>query len=155
MCLSTTRSCLDASNNTATGYNGTVTFTTSDGGVGVSLPPSSQLAGGTGSFVATLVTPGTQFITGTDVTYAGVTGTSGPIVVGAAIHFVITAPSNVTAGVPFNFTVFAEDGSNNVVTGYGGTVHFACSDVDTGIDLPDNSTLQRRGRIRCVPGDGR
>jgi predicted outer membrane repeat protein len=45
-----------------------------------------------------------------------------------ATHFVVTAPASVVAGVPFTFTVQAEDQNNNVVTTYAGTVHFTSTD---------------------------
>ena len=45
-----------------------------------------------------------------------------------ATHFVITAPSSVTAGVPFNFTVTPEDANGNVVS-FTGDVNFTTSDT--------------------------
>ncbi len=47
---------------------------------------------------------------------------------GAVTRLEITAPANVTAGISFNATVSAVDASNNVATGYIGTVHFTSSD---------------------------
>src|SRR5207302_11225751 len=49
---------LDALNNTATSYAGTVHFTSSDGAA--TLPANSTLTNGTGTFSATLRTPGNQ-----------------------------------------------------------------------------------------------
>jgi hypothetical protein len=43
-------------------------------------------------------------------------------------HFAVSAPSSDTAGTSFTVTVTAEDGSNNTVTGFTGTVHFTSSD---------------------------
>ncbi len=60
----------DAFNNTATGYSGTVHFTSSDVGVGVVLPADATLTSGTGTFSATLVTAGNQTITATDTVTA-------------------------------------------------------------------------------------
>src|SRR5439155_2369202 len=48
----------------ATGYTGTVHFTSSDTATGVVLPPDSTLTSGQGTFSATLVKAGTQTITG-------------------------------------------------------------------------------------------
>src|SRR5207245_2391728 len=45
---------------TATGYNGTVHFTSSDTSTGVVLPPDSPLTNGQGTFSATLAKAGTQ-----------------------------------------------------------------------------------------------
>src|SRR6185437_14675045 len=40
----------------------------------------------------------------------------------APTHFVVSTSGPITAGMPFNVTVTAEDGSNNVTAGYNGTV---------------------------------
>jgi fibronectin type 3 domain-containing protein len=56
-----------------------------------------------------------------------------------AIHFGITAPASSTAGSPFSITVTALDPSNNVVTGYLGTVHFQSSDPQA--SLPADYTF--------------
>src|SRR5205085_4000616 len=45
----------------------------------------------------------------------------------ATTHLGITAPSTPTAGLSFNITVSALDGSNVAVAGYRGTVHFTSS----------------------------
>src|SRR5205823_2022487 len=59
--------------------------------------------------------------------------------VAAATHFQVSAPASATAGNAFTFTVTALDQFNNVATGYGGTVHFTCSDGQA--VLPANSSL--------------
>lgn len=71
----------DASNNTATGYTGTVHFTSTDGAA--SLPANSALPGGIGTFSATLNTIGSQTITGTDTVTGTINGTSAAIAVSA------------------------------------------------------------------------
>src|SRR5205814_97395 len=76
---------LDANNNTATGYTGTVTF--SGGGSGPTFPSNySFLAGdnGTHTFTATLTQAGNRTITATDTVSATITGTSGTIAVNPA-----------------------------------------------------------------------
>ena len=45
-----------------------------------------------------------------------------------ASRFVITAPSNVTAGRAFSLTITVQDAYGNVVTGYTGTIHFKSTD---------------------------
>ena len=45
-----------------------------------------------------------------------------------ATHFSVTAPNTATIGSPFNVTVTALDGSNNMVSSYSGTVQFTSSD---------------------------
>src|SRR5258708_26066456 len=126
--FSFTVTALDALNNTAMGYAGTVHFTSSDGAA--VLPANSTLVSGAGTFSATLKTAGNQTITATDTVTASITGTSGPIAVSAAAatHFSVTAPASATAGVAFSFTVTALDAFNNTATGYAGTVHFTSSD---------------------------
>ena len=132
---------LDATNNIATGYTGTVHFTSSDGAAGVTLPANSMLTNGVGTFSATLRTAGSQTITATDTMTASITGTSNTIAVSAAsaTHFAVSAPASATNGTAFNFTVTALDQFNNTATSYGGTVHFTSSDGSA--TLPANSTL--------------
>jgi probable HAF family extracellular repeat protein len=56
-----------------------------------------------------------------------------------ATHFSIAAPATATAGTAISLSVNALDASNNVVTRYSGTVHFASTDGQAA--LPANSTL--------------
>jgi len=131
---------LDQNNNTATSYNGTIHFSSSDGAA--SLPGNSALTNGTATFSATLSTVGAQTITATDTLNSSITGTSGDIAVsvsGAATHFSVSAPSSVSAGSAFTFTVTALDQNNNTATSYSGTVHFTSSDPEA--TLPANATL--------------
>ena len=65
---------VDAANNTAATYSGTVHFTSTDPMAG--LPANSALTNGTGNFSATLNTVGGQKITATDTVTATITGTS-------------------------------------------------------------------------------
>jgi len=129
----------DVYNNTATGYTGTATFTSTDTGASTKLPAPHTLTNSAGTFSATLTTVGTQTITATDAANS-LAGTSNMIVVSAATatHFLVTDPTTV-AGVPVPFTVVAEDQFNNTATGYGGTVKFTSSDGRA--VLPSNSTL--------------
>jgi hypothetical protein len=129
----------DAFGNTATGYGGTVHFTSSDGQA--SLPANSTLSGGSGSFGATLKTAGTQSITATDTVTSSITGTQSGITVNAASanHLVVSAPASSTSGVAFSITVTAQDAFNNTATTYGGTIHFMSS--DSGATVPGNYTF--------------
>jgi hypothetical protein len=131
---------LDQFNNTATGYAGTVHFTTSDTGSGVVLPGNISLTAGTRTFSVTLVTAGSRSVTATDTQTSSITGSASVMVNAAgATHFAVSAPSSATAGVSFSITVTALDQFNNAATGYAGTVHFTSSD---GIAvLPANATL--------------
>ena len=133
----------DASNNTATGYTGTVGFTSSDPGAATRLPANSTLVGGVGTLNATLTTVGTQTLTATDTSSGFINGSSNPITVSAsaATHYVVTAPANAAAGVAFNFTVTAETAFNNVATGYNGFASFSSSDMGASTSLPPISPL--------------
>jgi hypothetical protein len=132
----------DPYGNVATGYTGTVHFTSSDARAG--LPANytfTSADAGTHSFNATLKTAGTQSITATDTTTAGISGTDGGITVqpAAASKFVLTGPSSVTHGVPFSLKLTAEDPYGNIATGYTGTVHL--SSTDSTASLPSNYTF--------------
>ncbi len=122
----------DAFSNTATGYPGTVTFTSSDSAA--DLPADyTFVAGdnGTRTFSATLFTLGTQSITATDSATSSITGTQSAIVVGAGTlhHFVVAGfPDPTTSGASHPFTVTAKDASNNTVIGYTGTVTISTTD---------------------------
>jgi probable HAF family extracellular repeat protein len=91
-------SALDAANNVAPMYSGTIHFTSTD--PQASLPANSTLSNGTGSFSATLSTIGSQTITATDTANASLTGTSNSINVQT---FVITSgpPPNGTVGIGY------------------------------------------------------
>ncbi len=62
----------DAFGNTATGYTGTVHFTSSD--AAAILPANGTLTNGVGTFSVTLKTVGTQSITATDTVTTAITG---------------------------------------------------------------------------------
>src|SRR5439155_22712740 len=119
----------DAYGNTATGYRGTLHFTSSDGQA--TLPANYTFtAADSGSHAftngVTLRTTGNQTVTVTDTVTGSITGSAAVNVTtaGAVTHFGISAPSSVSAGTSFSFTVTALDANGNTVTGYTGTVHF-------------------------------
>ena len=72
-------SAFDNFENLATGYTGTVHFTSTD--PNATLPGNSTLSSGSGSFSATLRTAGSQTILGTDTVNGSITGTSNSITV--------------------------------------------------------------------------
>jgi hypothetical protein len=132
----------DIYGNIASGYTGTVHFTSSDGKA--SLPANYTFTAadaGVHTFSATLKTAGTQSMTATDTTTAGITGMDGGITVNpaAASKFIISAPASVTAGVAFSLTATVKDAYGNVVTGYTGTIHF--TSTDSTATLPANYTF--------------
>jgi hypothetical protein len=143
----------DPYGNQVTGYTGTVRFSSSDplatndavSGTTVSLAGLTYTFtaddGGFHTFYATLWTAGTQSITATDTVTPSLTGTDGAITVdpAPASQLVVTVPATVTAGVPFNVTVTAEDKLGRTVTGYTGSVGFGSTDRQA--VLPANYTF--------------
>jgi hypothetical protein len=132
----------DPYGNIASGYTGTVHFTSSDGKA--TLPANYTFTAadaGKHTFSATLKTAGTQSITATDTATASLTGTDSGITVNpaAASQFILSAPAGVSPGVSFSLTLTVEDAYGNVVTGYTGTVHF--SSKDSTATLPSNYTF--------------
>ncbi len=76
---------LDGSNDTATGYSGTVHFSSTD--ELASLPQDSTLRNGMGTFLATLHTIGSETITAADTVTASINGTSSSVqVVASPFH---------------------------------------------------------------------
>jgi hypothetical protein len=73
---------LDASNNVAVSYSGTVHFSSTDGRA--VLPANSTLTNGTGTFSATLKSGGGQTIAATDMVTASIKGTSNSVNVSPA-----------------------------------------------------------------------
>jgi hypothetical protein len=139
----------DAYGNIASGYSGTVHFTSSDGRA--SLPANYTFTAtdaGVHTFSATLKTAGTQSLTASDTTMASLSGTQGGIKVNqaAASKFIITAPVSVSAGVAFSLTLTVEDAFGNVVTGYSGTVHFSSSDPRASLPGDYTFTAADQGR---------
>jgi hypothetical protein len=138
----------DPYGNTATGYAGTVHFTTSDTDPGVALPQDYTFGAsdnGSHTFAngVTLVTLGDQTVTATDLANPALTATATVNVKSpsAATHLSVSAPSGATAGAAFGVTVTALDANNNTATGYLGTVHFKTSDAGTGVALPQDYTF--------------
>lgn len=123
----------DAFNNVATGYRGTVHFTTSD--AQAVLPADYTFVAadaGAHTFSATLKTAGTQALTGTDTVTVSLSGSQTGIVVNPAAASKLSLagfPNPATAGVSGGFTVTLRDAFNNIAASYRGTVHFTTSDA--------------------------
>jgi hypothetical protein len=134
---------LDAYGNVATGYRGTVHFTSTD--LKAVLPANYTFTAadaGSHTFTGKLTfkTAGTQTLTAKDTVTATITGkATEKVVAGAATHLVLTAPATATAGVAFTVTVTAEDAYGNTATSYRGTVQF--TSTDSAATLPKNSTF--------------
>ena len=113
----------DAYGNTATGYTGTVLFSSSDtlDSAGSGLPSNYVFLSGDGgskSFSAVLKTVGSQSITATDTVTSSITGsqTGIAVTVGPLDHIVITpSASTLTAGGQQTFVSKSYDQYNNVI----------------------------------------
>ena len=133
----------DPYGNIATGYTGTVAFTSSDSQAG--LPANYAFVSadnGKHTFSATLKTAGTQYLKATDTVLSNLSATQSNILVkpAAASTLSVTGfPATVTAGAANNFTVTAYDPYGNVAAGYTGTVQFTSTDPSAG--LPANYTF--------------
>jgi hypothetical protein len=133
---------LDAYGNVATGYVGTVHFTSTGG---ASLPPDYTFHpsdGGRHTFSATWTTAGTWAVTVVDTASAALTATQAGIVIQAAApdHLVVSLQTTApVAGTAVPVTVTAQDAYGNVTTGYSGTVHFSSSDPNA--TLPADYTF--------------
>ena len=126
----------DQYGNTATGYAGVVSITSTD--PQATLPAYGLLTNGVGLFSVTLKTAGTQSVTATDAMTPSLTGTQSGITVNpsVAVAFILAAPATVAKDAAFSVTVTAVDAYGNVcTTGYQGTVKFSSSD-DNAV-LPD------------------
>jgi hypothetical protein len=130
---------LDGSGNIATGYVGTVHFTSSDGHA--ILPGDYTFAPGdngvhTISGGVTFHTTGNQTITATDTRVLAITGsTSVQVTAGVVSRFVVRALTGGarTAGTTANYSVVAQDSSGNTVINYQGTIAFTSSDQQAGL----------------------
>jgi ELWxxDGT repeat protein len=131
----------DSYGNRATGYTGTVRFTSSDNKAVVPGNYTFTTAdAGTHSFSAMLKTAGTQSLTVTDTVSATILATQSIAVnPSAASRLILSAPSSVNAGAKFSLTVTVVDAYGNVVTGYRGKVAFRSSDSTA--SLPKNYTF--------------
>jgi streptogramin lyase len=137
----------DAYGNTATGYTGTVHFSSADP-YGAGLPADYTFQAGdrgvhTFPAGATLFTAGTWDVTATD-TVANITGTANVNVIAApASQFVVStdAADPDIAGTVFDVTVTATDPYGNTDTNYTGTVTFSSQDP-FGAMLPADYTFQ-------------
>lgn len=136
--VNVTATAKDAFGNTATGYAGTVHFTSSD--TAATLPADATLTNGTGAFSVTYKTAGVRSLTVTDTVNAPLTASANTsVVAGAATYFSVSASASATAGNAFNTTVTALDAFNNTATAYAGTVHFTTN--DGAAVLPADATL--------------
>jgi ELWxxDGT repeat protein len=157
----------DAYGNRATGYTGTVRFTSSDPRAVLPGKHTFTLAdAGTHTFSAVLKTTGMQSLAVTDTASAAVAGTQSVTVNPAASRLLLSAPASVNAGAKFSLTVTVVDAYGNVVTGYQGTLKFSSSDptatlprnytftaADPGVHTFTGLVLKKKGRQTITPTD--
>src|SRR5207253_1213729 len=122
----------DPYGNTASGYTGTVHFTSSDSQA--VLPANYSFSAGDAgahTFNTALTTGTDQSLTATDTANGGISGSQTGITVNPAATNTRTVagfPSPTTAGSAGNVTVTAKDTYGNTASGYTGTIHFTSSD---------------------------
>ncbi|HET6632914.1 MAG TPA: hypothetical protein VFG73_09440 [Rhodanobacteraceae bacterium] len=133
---------LDASGNPATGYTGSVHFTSTDGRA--LLPADTALANGTGSFSFTLNSAGNQTITATDTVSPGITGTSNTIAVDLVTQTITFTSTPPTAVVGESYEVSASATSGLAVTF---SIDAAAS---TGACTISGSTVSFTGGGTCI-----
>jgi hypothetical protein len=124
----------DPYDNIATGYTGTVTFTSTDDNAG--LPTAYTFTAddaGVHTFAGVVLrTAGVRFVLAYDTADDTLDGVSrGVRVVAAPLdHYAVTttATNPDVAGTAFDVTVTAQDSYGNTATDYRGTVHFTSTD---------------------------
>jgi hypothetical protein len=143
--LTITVTALDANQNVVPGYQGTVTFSSSDSQAGLPADYTFTAADhGVHSFPVTLATASDQTLTATDTINNSITGSATVTVTpAAASQFVVVtdAADPDVAGTPFDVTVIAQDLYGNTDTNYQGTVTFSSGDP-YGATLPADDAFQ-------------
>jgi hypothetical protein len=133
---------LDAANNLVFDYRGTAHFGSSD--LAAQLPADyafTDFDHGEHVFSITLQSPGMQTVSATDTANPSITG-SATVTVNAApvvTHFEVIVPQTIPAGVLVPVALIAQDGANEPVFNYAGTVHFMSS--DSAATLPADFTF--------------
>jgi len=130
----------DAYGNTATGYGGTVTFTSSD--PSAQLPANSTLTKGTATFSATFQTVGTQSLTATDTVTKSITGTQKGITVNrptvpAPVVTRLSSSSGSTLG-GYTLAIYGANLGGATQVYFGGTLAGIMGDTGTliGVSVP-------------------
>jgi hypothetical protein len=122
----------DVYGNTATGYRGTIHFTSSDA---AAVMPANYtfLAADNGVHAFSgglhLKTAGSRSVTATDTVTASITGSQTVTVTpAAATHFTVSTANPYVAGAGHTVTVTALDAYGNTASGYLGKIHFTSTD---------------------------
>ncbi len=152
---------VNSSNQPITGYNGTVHFTSSDGAA--ILPTNTMLTGGTGTFTATLVTPGSQTIKVADLANPALNTTSTAIQVTSPTAVVVSpsfsgAPGSMTGdGHTIGFDAFATIQQALNVVAAGGSVFVGAASYHESLTVSKSVTLAATGSTSAMligPGSG-
>ncbi len=134
--------------NVATGYIGTVHFTSSDGQA--VLPANYTFTAGdqgTHAFQVTFKTTGSQSLTATDTVNSALKNTANVTVTTTAQILALTGlGQTVIAGPSQTITVTMMDNFGNVATGYVGTVHFTSSDGQATLPADYTFTAADKGK---------
>jgi Fibronectin type III domain/Calcineurin-like phosphoesterase len=148
--LSFTVTARDVYGDAATGYRGTVHFTSSDSHALLPADYTFTAAdSGVRTFTATLQTAGYQWLKETDIAASSLFGVESNLKVQAAAASMLLVagfPPSVTAGVSGVFTVTAVDPYGNRASSYRGTVHFSSSDPQAVLPLDYTFTAADYGR---------
>jgi hypothetical protein len=123
---------LDAFGNVATGYTGTMAFTSAD--TRATLPASYAFGApdqGAHGFSVQFGTPGSELVTASDTAaFISCASDATSLSAGAASTFAVgSLPSAAVAGVEAAFQVTAHDGYGNVATDYAGPVTLSSTDA--------------------------
>ena len=120
----------DSFGNVATGYVGTVHFTSTDGQAVLPADYTFTTADqGKHTFQVTFKTAGSQSLAVTDSTNSSLKATANVnCVVGQPACWSLGMRQTATAGSPQSVTLTVTDSFGNVITGYVGTVHFTSTD---------------------------
>ena len=137
---------MDSFGNVATGYLGTVHFTSSDGQAVLPVNYTFTTADqGKHTFQVIFKTTGTQSLSLADTANSALKAFAGVSVTTSAQVLVLSAlVQSTTAGTTQAVTVSLTDSFGNVATGYVGTVRFASS--DSRAVLPGNYTFTAADR---------
>ena len=134
--------------NVATGYVGTVHFSSSDGQAVLPADYTFTAADqGVHTFQVTFKTAGSQSLAVADSTNSSLKATTNVNVTSASQLLVLSGMSpTATAGAPQSVTLTVTDSFGNVATGYVGTVHFTSTDSQAVLPADYSFTAADQGK---------
>ncbi len=138
----------DLYGNVATGYRGTLGFSSTD--VQAALPTAYTFTAadaGVHSFTVVFKTASKQTFTVKDTANVSLSGSQSliDVVAGSAMQIVISAPSNAVSGSPFSVRVSATDAYGNEASTYVGTMHFTTSAKGSSVPIDYTFTAADKG----------